>query len=339
MNTNALQTKIYKEREDGSDSNNFKSLYRFTKPNVDWLNAYFFGTEKTETRGGAITNLLKLKAFLRLVGDPGFQVGIGQDLGIHQTTVSKIIVEVMDAILGKAKTWIKFPKTNDEFDAAKLEWQEKYSFPAAIGALDCTHVKIKKPTDFGDEYVNRKGYASINVQATCNSKEVFTSVDVSWPGSVHDSRIWRASDIETTIRNNGVNALLLADSGYGITPWLMVPFRNPTTPLEIAYNRCLTKERVIIERCFGQLKQRFPILQHTVRLSFNRIPKLIVCCFVLHNIAKYLQDPQPGLPDCHDGNLALVEGGDEDDVATVGNIRHLGEDRRNRLAEIIFRNS
>nr|CAH7715388.1 unnamed protein product [Callosobruchus chinensis] len=51
------------------------------------------------------------------------------------------------------------------------------------------------------------------------------------------------------------NALLLGDEGYGIAPWLMVPFGNPNTLAEHAYNNLFTKERVIIERCFGQLKQ------------------------------------------------------------------------------------
>nr|CAI5823249.1 unnamed protein product [Callosobruchus analis] len=40
----------------------------------------------------------------------------------------------------------------------------------------------------GDEYISRKGYHSVNVQAPCNA-----SVDVS--GSVHDSRIWTNSKI------------------------------------------------------------------------------------------------------------------------------------------------
>ncbi|CAH2011546.1 unnamed protein product [Acanthoscelides obtectus] len=65
----------------------------------------------------------------------------------------------------------------------------------AIGAIDCTHIPILNPFIHADEYVNRKNFASINVQATCNSNEEFTSVDVSWPGSVHDSRIWKNSDI------------------------------------------------------------------------------------------------------------------------------------------------
>ena len=109
---------------------------------MDWLNGYLFEPGKIETRGGAIKNIIKLKAFLKLVGVPGFQVGIGKDLGIHQTTVSKSIVEVMDAIVARTAIWSKFPQTDLEIDAAKQEWQKKYNFPAAIGALDCTHVRI-----------------------------------------------------------------------------------------------------------------------------------------------------------------------------------------------------
>nr|CAH7714657.1 unnamed protein product [Callosobruchus chinensis] len=46
-----------------------------------------------------------------------------------------------------------------------------------MGVIDCTHIKIKKKTPLlGDEYINRKGYHSINVQATCNADEWFTSV-------------------------------------------------------------------------------------------------------------------------------------------------------------------
>ena len=49
--------------------------------------------------------------------------------------------------------------------------QEQYRLPHATVAIDCTHVQIKKPYLHGYEYGNRKGDASINVQATCNSKE------------------------------------------------------------------------------------------------------------------------------------------------------------------------
>nr|CAI5850816.1 unnamed protein product [Callosobruchus analis] len=71
-----------------------------------------------------------------------------------------------------------FRSTNDEIREARHLWQQVYTFPSAIGVLDCTHGRISKPAQFGDEYKNRKGFASINVQATCNAAEKLTSLDV-----------------------------------------------------------------------------------------------------------------------------------------------------------------
>ena len=37
-----------------------------------------------ETRGRALSNKQRMEGFLRHVGDPGFQTGVGEDIGIHQ---------------------------------------------------------------------------------------------------------------------------------------------------------------------------------------------------------------------------------------------------------------
>ena len=66
-------TKHYKLRRSGED-NDFRTLHRFDKEKVEWLSNYFLG-ESDETR----------RTFLRVVGDPGFQSGVGEDVGIHQT--------------------------------------------------------------------------------------------------------------------------------------------------------------------------------------------------------------------------------------------------------------
>ena len=36
-----------------------------------------------ETKGGALSNKQRMEVFLRHVGDPGFQTGVGEDMGIH----------------------------------------------------------------------------------------------------------------------------------------------------------------------------------------------------------------------------------------------------------------
>lgn len=76
--TENRQRKIYKERRTHTD---YKKLYRFTKPHVDFLASEFLGVSD-ETRGGSLSNHQRMQTFLRYISDPGFQVyGICQVLG------------------------------------------------------------------------------------------------------------------------------------------------------------------------------------------------------------------------------------------------------------------
>ena len=136
-----------------------------------------------------------MEVFLRYIGDPGFQLGVGKDISIHQSTVSSTFAAVVDKVVAKADTRIQFLNEPPHFQAAKDAWQVTYQFPCTIGALDCTHVQIDKPGHHGDEYICRKGMATLNVQVKCDAGQRFTSVSANWPGSVHDSRIWRNSDV------------------------------------------------------------------------------------------------------------------------------------------------
>jgi hypothetical protein len=54
-------------------------------------------------------------------------------------------------------------------DATKTKFFRRYGFPGTIGCVDCTHVKILAPTENEGDYVNRKGYHSINVQLICDA--------------------------------------------------------------------------------------------------------------------------------------------------------------------------
>ncbi|XP_046674568.1 putative nuclease HARBI1 [Homalodisca vitripennis] len=246
------ERKLYRERRHVSD----KQLLRFEDESINFLTAEFL-PESDETRGGALTPRGKMEIFLRAVADPGFQIGVAEDVGVDRSTVCKTFHYVMDCITDRAHHWIKFPNSVRKINDAQLLWQTRFRLPSVIGALDCTQIEILKPRLFGDEYVCRKGYPSINVQATGDATEQFTSICAEWPGSVHDSRIWRNSQVREVIARYDGAACLLGDSGYGISPWLITPFKPPRNQDEIQFNRLHAQERVIVERVFGQVKKGF----------------------------------------------------------------------------------
>uniref|UniRef100_A0A3Q2NTI7 DDE Tnp4 domain-containing protein n=1 Tax=Fundulus heteroclitus TaxID=8078 RepID=A0A3Q2NTI7_FUNHE len=83
-------------------------------------------------------------------------------------------------------------------------------FPKVIGAIHCTHIPFMAPPGPNEgDFVNRKRVHSVNVQMMCGSMHLITNVEAKWPGSVHDSRIFRESHLCTLFeRGKGTNGIL-----------------------------------------------------------------------------------------------------------------------------------
>ena len=68
-------------------------------------------------------------------------------------------------------------------------------FPQCIGVIDVTYVEIAEPSEHYSEFINKKGYFSLNVQVVCDYKYCFQDVVVKWPGSVYNAKIFLNSSI------------------------------------------------------------------------------------------------------------------------------------------------
>lgn len=133
---------------------------------------------------------------------------------------------------------------------------------------------------------NRKGFFSLNTQVICSSKNYILDIVARWPGSSHDSHIFRNSFIKRRFEAGEFgDSVLLGDSAYPLSNYLMTPIHNPNTPAEQMYNRSHISTRTIIERTIGIWKRRFAILTMGLRCNTMLAQKIIVATALLHNIA------------------------------------------------------
>ncbi|PJE77616.1 hypothetical protein CI610_03459 [invertebrate metagenome] len=90
--------------------------------------------------------------------------------------------------------FIQWPHT--EIATVSDRFEQKKGFPDVVGAIDGTHIRIKSPTsEHAADYLNRKRYHSVVLQAVCREDMRFTDIYAGWPGRVHHARIFRNSPL------------------------------------------------------------------------------------------------------------------------------------------------
>ena len=113
----------------------------------------------------AISSRVRLLAFLYHVCQGSNYTVVSNQFGIGISTVSKIVHQVTYAILDHMwKVYICLP-TLAEAQKSMYAWEQQTGIPGIVGALDGTHIEIRKPAkENADVYFNRKCRYSMNVQ-------------------------------------------------------------------------------------------------------------------------------------------------------------------------------
>ena len=84
------------------------------------------------------------------------------------------------------------------------------------------------------------------------------------------------------------------------------------------------------------VKRRFPLIGSVVRLKTERVPKVIIACFVLHNIALDHADGMPEDAAEEDQEPDVEEEFEDQEGMGEAAVRRLGQERRDNIAERLY---
>ena len=211
---------------------------------------------------------------------------IADRFGYSESTVCdavrRLLLFCADELLDKLIVW---PSQNEQQEVSELYFESR-KFPSVIGMIDGTHITIRRPSERGIDYFNRKEYYSVGLQVVCTNDLSFIDVHTGYPGKVHDARVFRLSPLYNRGANLCGNNHILGDSAYPNLPWLLTPFRDngSLTPTQRRYNLTHSSIRSCIERSFGLLKGRFTRLQKIDQRDIFTIVSTIVTSCIVHNI-------------------------------------------------------
>ena len=243
------QESLDRERvfRDRSDSLNFYDdlelvqRFRFSRSAILEITELIQNHLNSTDRSHAAHPHIQVCVALQFFSSGTFQIICGDGVHVSQPPACRYIKAVALGLKSVYSTCISMPSP-DEKATIKSQFYELVHFPEVLGLVDGTHIRIQKPSQDEANYVNRHFYDSINVQAICRPDGRFCDVLARFPGSVHDSRIWKLSQVEIFVENNFlVGEHILGDSGYMLRQCLLTPYRQPASMAQQNYNYAHTK--------------------------------------------------------------------------------------------------
>ena len=277
--------------------------FRVTKATFTYLLNVMSGdiSRQDTTMGKAISADRRLALTLYYLASTAEYRTIAHLFGVSTPFVCMCIKDVCKAINRRFARVISFPQGDDLVQVLN-GYEERWGMPMCAGAIDGTHIPILSPQESHADYVKRKNYHSILLQAVVDCHYKFRDVVIGWPGSMHDARVLANStlykygnekklfprNLTKQIGDEHISPYLIGDAAYPLLPWLMKPYpENRTTPREHhLFNYHLSRARMTVENTYGRWKGRFRRFLKRVDMGVNSLLPVTKASCILHNVCE-----------------------------------------------------
>ncbi|XP_046860890.1 uncharacterized protein LOC124454126 [Xenia sp. Carnegie-2017] len=166
---------------------------------------------------------------------------IGANYRMSATTVGRIIDETCNSIWNRLKEagYIDTPSGVEVWRKIANEFEARWNFPNALGAIDGKHVLMFAPDNQSSSFFNYKKTHSIVLMAVCDARYKFTMVDIGDSGRQSDGSVYANSNLGYAIENKLLNTppdcqisssnkvlpyVFVGDDAFGLKRHMMKPY-------------------------------------------------------------------------------------------------------------------
>ena len=161
---------MYQHIELDFEEREFRKIFIFSIENVQFItNLIEPQLCRPTLRSHAIPVDIQVKLALGYLASGSLMRVIGDTIGYHISSVSRVVRDVSTALCDIAGQYITWLSTDVQRNRIKTGFYDFAHFPGVVGVIDSTHVRIQAPPlDYEYVFVNRKGYYFKNVQGVCD---------------------------------------------------------------------------------------------------------------------------------------------------------------------------
>ena len=227
LNDGPNVSKIRVDPRDIMTDKEFKLHFRFSKETVGRIAKMLHTDLALDPQGEPLSPVQQLCVALHHYGGGHYQRVTGLCGGVSQNAARTALIQVTNALVARKAQFIFMPDIQEMGDTSERMFQ-RFGLPSLSMAVDGMMARFEEapkklpPGKYQQLYWCRKQFYAINCQVVANDRKIY-DLDVRWPGSTHDSRIWKRSQVKQYIESQR-RFLVAGDTGYPISEVLMKPF-------------------------------------------------------------------------------------------------------------------
>ena len=243
----------------------------------------------------------RLSLVIRYLASGDAQSSIASSYRISPSVVSRAINEVCAAIWEKLSEigFLRAPHNPTYWKQISSEFDQKWNFPHALGAIDGKHIVMQCPARDGSDYFNYKKTHGIALLALYNANYEFLVVDIGDAGRQSDGSVYSNSDLGYAIDENLLNFpaedtineseekfpyVILGDDAFGLKTYLLKPYPGTTlSEEERIFNYRLSRGCRINENTFDIAASRFRVLRRPIMAKIDTVVQITKAIVALHN--------------------------------------------------------